>query len=256
MGDVDEGLLELLPNDSWKLLEAMMQPRGIEVNTSTASMQVVGQRHYGRKALAPGGGGGRQTARELFDTLLLWKGKVPLDEKGRASVDIPLNDSLTSFRIIAVADSAIGLFGTGQTSIRVTQDLMLLSGLPPLIREGDRFDARFTVRNASLRPAEVEVNGNVAGQALPASRVMLAPVEAREVGWDVTAPFNVAQLRWEVAGIEGGGTPPSDRPKVQRKVTPPVPLPIFLTTLAQLGRPLEPSGKVTGEAAPGRGGPR
>ena len=41
---VDEGLLELLPNDSWKLLEAMMQPRGIEVNTSTASMQVVGKR--------------------------------------------------------------------------------------------------------------------------------------------------------------------------------------------------------------------
>src|SRR5882672_9196929 len=116
---VDEGLLELLPNDSWKLLDAMMRARGIEVDTSTASMQVVGKRHYGRKALAQGGGGGRQTARELFDTLLLWKAKVPLDEKGRASVDIPLNDSLTSFRIIAVADSGIGLFGTGQTSIRV-----------------------------------------------------------------------------------------------------------------------------------------
>ncbi len=151
---VDEGLLELLPNDSWKLLDAMMQPRGIEVNTSTASMQVVGKRHYGRKALAQGGGGGRQTARELFDTLLLWKAKLPLDEKGRASFDIPLNDSLTSFRIIAVADSGIGLFGTGQTSIRTTQDLMLLSGLPPLIREGDRFDARFTVRNASQRQVD------------------------------------------------------------------------------------------------------
>ena len=255
---VDEGLLELLPNDSWKLLEAMMQPRGIEVNTSTASMQVVGKRHYGRKALAQGGGGGRQTARQLFDTLLLWKAKVPLDEKGRASVDIPLNDSLTSFRIIAVADSGIGLFGTGQTSIRATQDLIVLSGLPPLVREGDRFEAHFTVRNASQRQTEVEVNGNVAGQALPASRVTLAPGEAHDLGWDVTAPFNVAQLRWEVAAAEVGGTgkPSSDRLKVQQKVIPAVPVRTFQATLAQLDKPLELAVKIPDDAVPGRGGIR
>ncbi|MBC8006430.1 MAG: alpha-2-macroglobulin [Prolixibacteraceae bacterium] len=255
---VDEGLLELLPNDSWKLLEAMMQPRGIEVDTSTASMQVVGKRHYGRKALAHGGGGGNQTARELFDTLLLWKGRVPLDDKGRATVEIPLNDSLTSFRVIAVADSGIGLFGTGQTSIRATQDLMVLSGLPPLVREGDRFEARFTVRNASLRQTDVEVNGNVAGQALPASRVTLAPGEAREVGWEVIAPINVAQLRWDVAVTEVGSSAkaPADRLRVQQKVIPAVPVRTFQTTLAQLEQPLDVAVKIPGDAVPGRGGIR
>ncbi|MGH8567803.1 MAG: MG2 domain-containing protein, partial [Gammaproteobacteria bacterium] len=45
---VDEGLLELMPNDSWDLLQAMMGRRGIEVETSTAQMQVIGKRHYGR----------------------------------------------------------------------------------------------------------------------------------------------------------------------------------------------------------------
>ena len=70
---VDEGLLELLPNDSWKLLDAMMARRGDEVETATAQMQVIGKRHFGRKAIAPGGGGGRASARELFDTLLLWR---------------------------------------------------------------------------------------------------------------------------------------------------------------------------------------
>lgn len=255
---VDEGLLELLPNDSWKLLDAMMQPRGIEVNTSTASMQVVGKRHYGRKALAQGGGGGRQTARELFDTLLLWKAKVPLDEKGRASVDIALNDSLTSFRIIAVADSGNGLFGTGQTSIRATQDLMLLSGLPPLVREGDRFEALFTVRNASPHQSDVEVNGNVGGQALPAARVTLAAGEAREVGWDVTAPFDIAQLRWEIAATEAGGAgkPSSDRLKVQQKIISAMQVRIFQATLAQLDKPLELAVKIPEDAVPGRGGIR
>ena len=153
---VDEGLLELLPNDSWKLLDAMMTSRGEEVDTSTAQMQVIGKRHFGRKAIATGGGGGRGSSRELFDTLLMWKARVPLDDAGNATVDVPLNDSLTSFRIVAVASSGAQLFGTGSASIRSTQDLMLLSGLPPLVREGDRFRAIVTVRNASDRKLGVE----------------------------------------------------------------------------------------------------
>ncbi len=64
-------------------------------------------------------------------------------------VEVPLNDSLTSFRIVAVADGEADLFGTGQTAIRSTQELMLFSGLPPLVREQDSYRAAFTVRNAS-----------------------------------------------------------------------------------------------------------
>ena len=81
---VDEGLLELMPNRSWKLLDAMMGRRGYEVHTSTAQMQVVGKRHYGLKAFPAGGGGGRSVTREMFDTLLLWKGRVTLNDNGEA----------------------------------------------------------------------------------------------------------------------------------------------------------------------------
>ncbi|MEO8005709.1 MAG: alpha-2-macroglobulin family protein, partial [Betaproteobacteria bacterium] len=253
---IDEGLLELLPNDSWKLLDTMMQPRGIEVNTSTASMQVVGKRHYGRKALASGGGGGRQTARELFDTALLWTARVPLDAKGRATVDIPLNDSLTSFRIVAVADSGTGLFGTGQASIRATQNLTLLPGLPPLVREGDHFDARFTVRNASQRPMSVDVAGTLGGQALSVTRVALAPGEAREVGWDTAVPFNVTALKWELSATDAAaeGKPSTDRLKVQQKVIPALPVRTYQATLMQLERPFELAVKIPDDAVPGRGG--
>ncbi len=253
---VDEGLLELLPNDSWKLLDAMMRPRGIEVDTSTASMQVVGKRHYGRKALPQGGGGGRQTARELFDTLLLWKARVPLDAKGRAVVDIPLKDSLTSFRIIAVADSGTGLFGTGETTIRATQDLMLLSGLPLLVREGDLFDARFTVRNASERVMDVEVNGNVEKQPLPASRMTLAAGEARDVGWEATVPVNADVLRWEVTASElpASGKAVTDRLNVSQKVIAAIPVRTLQATLTQLEQPLDLAVKIPDAALPGRGG--
>ena len=255
---VDEGLLELLPNESWKLLETMMRPRGIEVNSSTASMQVVGKRHYGRKALAQGGGGGRQSARELFDTLLLWKAKLPLDEKGRATVDIPLNDSLTSFRIIAIADSGVGLFGTGHTTIRATQDLMLLSGLPPLVREGDRFDARFTLRNASARASEVEVSARMSDETMPPARLTLAAGEAREIGWEVTVPVNAKELSWDVAVHEtsASAATPADRLKVRQKVIAAVPVRVFQATLAQLDRPLDLDVNMPDDAVPGRGGIR
>src|ERR1700681_2422491 len=208
---VDEGLLELLPNDTWKLLDAMMTRRGEEVETFTAQMQVIGKRHFGRKAVAAGGGGGRQSARELFDTLLAWKPRVPLDDDGHATVEIPLNDSLTSFRVVAIASSGGGLFGTGAASIRATQALMLLSGLPPLVREGDSFRAIVTVRNASERSLRATLSASVETKpptakklpSLDTREVDLAAGETREVTWEVTAPINATALDWRVEALEG-----------------------------------------------------
>ena len=45
---------QLAPNESWQVIDAMMGERTLDVLTSTAQMQVVGKRHYGRKALEPG----------------------------------------------------------------------------------------------------------------------------------------------------------------------------------------------------------
>jgi len=161
-----------------------MRPRSQQVETSTAQMQVVGKRHFGRKSVAHGGGGGRGAGREPFDTLLLWKGKLLLDAQGEAELPVPLNDSLTSFRIVAIASAGAGLFGTGASEIRSTQDLMLLSGLPSLVREGDRLRAGFTVRNATNGKLDVKLVASVAAdggkaQALVGQAGSLEPGAAR-----------------------------------------------------------------------------
>jgi uncharacterized protein YfaS (alpha-2-macroglobulin family) len=258
---VDEGLLELAPNESWKLLDAMMQRRGIEVDTATAAMQVVGKRHYGRKAREPGGGGGRRTTRELFDSLLFWKARVKLDAQGHASVDLPLNDSLTSFRIVAVANSVAGLFGTGQTAIRSTQDLMLFSGLPPLVREQDKFRAGFTVRNASEVPLNVELQARMETQgktksALPALSAQLQPGTSQELGWWVSAPLDAESARWEIAAVatRPDSTTSRDTLRVTQKIIPAVPVRTFQAALAQLDQPLELAVAIPADALPGRGG--
>ena len=40
--------------------------------------------------------------------------------------------------------------------MRVTQDLQMLAGLPPIAREGDRFAAVFTLRNTTTRSMTVQ----------------------------------------------------------------------------------------------------
>jgi uncharacterized protein YfaS (alpha-2-macroglobulin family) len=115
------------------------------------------------KALPQGGGGGNKITRELFDTLLLWKGRIPLDERGLATVEVPLNDSLTRFRIVAIATAGIDRFGTGSTTIRSTRDLILLSGIAPVVRQGDTFRSSFTLRNTTERALSVRADTNVSG---------------------------------------------------------------------------------------------
>lgn len=232
---VDEGLLELAPNPGWNVLRAMMGRRGFGVWTSTGQMEVVGKRHYGLKARPQGGGGGKQSTRELFDTLLLWRADVPLDATGNAEIEVPLNDSLTSFRIVAVATAGTRLFGDGETTIRTTQDLMLFSGLPPVVRSGDRFTAETTLRNTTPGPLAVEVGGRADGIAEPLApqRLELAPDESRVVGWPVTVPEGVAQLRWEIEARSASAT---DRLAVVQRVAPAVPVRVLQATLAQLER--------------------
>src|SRR5690606_21566300 len=123
-------LLELAPNDSWALYEAMHPRRSLAVRTATSQMEVVGRRHYGRKAVAAGGGGGAVPTRQLFDTLLSWQPLVQLDANGEADVRVRLNDSLSRFRLVAVADHGSAYFGTASASIVSRQDLQLASGLP------------------------------------------------------------------------------------------------------------------------------
>jgi uncharacterized protein YfaS (alpha-2-macroglobulin family) len=106
---VDQALLQLSPNESWNLLDAMMGERPLSVITSTAAMQVVGKRHYGRKALPAGGGGGGDLTdliRTDFKPVLLWRGRVKLDSEGRAEVDVPLADSLSAYKLVAIATPA------------------------------------------------------------------------------------------------------------------------------------------------------
>jgi hypothetical protein len=255
---VDQALLELMPNDSWDLLGAMLQRRSWGVETSTAQMEIIGRRHYGRKAVAAGGGGGRSNTRELLETLLLWNPNIVLDAKGQAVVTVPLNDALTTFKIVAVADAGTGLFGTGQTSIRATQDLQIISGLPPLVREDDQFRAQLTLRNTTKAAMKVEVSPRATLLDLKPQMVDIPAGEAREVAWMVTAPAQLALTRaeailWEIEAKDTI-TGARDGLKARQRIIPAVPLTVQQATLVQVDGSFTLDVNPPADALPGRGG--
>jgi uncharacterized protein YfaS (alpha-2-macroglobulin family) len=260
---VDQALLDLSSNESWQLLRAMMGQRGLEVWTSTAQMQVVGKRHYGRKAVPVGGGGGRDggggrslsRARQLFDSLLFWQARVPLDSQGDANVTVPLNDSLSTFRIVAVADDGAELYGTGSATIHTTQNLILTSGLPPLVREGDRYAATFTVRNSTDHPIDASVEAVSA--AAPGDRqprtVRLAAGQARDLAWHATAPLGMSRVDWNVTVRQTDGSA-YDHLEVSETAIPAYPVRTYQATIAQLTTPLTIPVEQPRDAILGRGG--
>jgi alpha-2-macroglobulin len=251
---VDQGLLELKPNDSWKLIDAMMDQRPYQVHTSAAEMEVVGRRHFGLKTIPPGGGGGRAITRELFDTLLLWNASVPLDSNGDAEVDVPLNDSLTSFKIVAIAAAGTGEFGTGDAMIRSTQDLQLFSGVSPIARIGDSFSAEFTVRNASDSPFDVNLSGAIDGlKSNPApQKISLGPGDGKTIDWNVTVPLGVSALKYHVDAVASPTA--SDHLLLTQQIIAAVQVRTWQATLLQLDKPLTQPVAIPSDALAGQGG--
>ncbi|RLJ62678.1 alpha-2-macroglobulin family protein [Sulfurisoma sediminicola] len=251
---VDQALLELRPNDSWNLLEALLQKRAYEVETATAQSQVIGKRHFGKKALPPGGGGGRAPARELFDTLLSWNPRVKVGADGTATIKVPMNDSLTEFKLVGVATSGTSLFGTGSAAVRTKQDLQMISGLPPLVREKDTFTGLLTLRNGTARAMNVAVAAKLGGKPLDKRTVKLEPEGAAELRWDGQAPEDVKQLVWEFEANEEGGGSAKDRLKIVQEVAPAVPVTVQQATFVRVEGKYDVASALPAGALPGKGG--
>jgi uncharacterized protein YfaS (alpha-2-macroglobulin family) len=236
---VDEALLQLMPNPSWNVLDAMMGERPLSVITSTAQMQVVGKRHYGKKAVEAGGGGGDASAvnRENFQPVLLWRGRVPLDANGSARVTVPLSDALTRFRLVAVATQGAQLFGTGETSVRTAQNLSVYSGLPPLVRTGDWYSAIFTLRNGADRPMQVTATPKIepaVANGKPLT-VNIPAGSAAIVRWNLHAPASPGTLRWTVTARSADGKD-SDTLTATQDVAPAVPVEVWAAGLYRVGQ--------------------
>ncbi len=149
------------------------------------------------------------------------------------------------------------LFGTGSATVRTRQDLQLVSGLPPLVREKDRYQALLTVRNGTARAMTVKVTARAGAQALEAKEVKLAAEGAAELAWDAQAPEGATAMTWEFEaneGGDGGKGPGRDRLRITQKIEPAVPVTVQQASFARVEGKLEVPVAPPPGALPGRGG--
>lgn len=260
---VDIGLLKLKNNTSWNILEAMMGQRELAVGTSSSQIEVIGKRHFGSKAKPPGGGGGSSGGepRELFEPILLWEPRLKLDAQGEATIKVPLNDSITSFRIEAVAQAGLNLFGDAHTDIESSKDLIIYSGFAPQVRDGDQIQNALTVRNTTAVAMKIKFQvSSPQLKSLPGlADLDLAPSEAKTLYLPVIVP-PITQATALIENLEfrlqatDQLSQAKDFLKFNVKVNPAVPTRVLAATLFQLDKENKIPVKQPVDAIPNSGG--
>jgi uncharacterized protein YfaS (alpha-2-macroglobulin family) len=197
---VDYGVLSLTAYRTPDVLGSVYIPKALQVMNTDNRQRIISRRVLTPKGDTDGGGGGAEagnSVRKDFRVLAFWLGSVITDQAGRATVDVKLPESLTTYRIMAVAGDRASRFGNGETEVRVNKPLTLKPTYPRFLAVGDR--ARFgAVVTSQLATAE---NATVTIRSLdPAVLTILGPAEQRV---DVNAGGSV-EVRFEAAGLAIG----------------------------------------------------
>jgi uncharacterized protein YfaS (alpha-2-macroglobulin family) len=128
-----------------------------------------------------------------FRPLVFWLGSVVTDANGRATTTVTLPDSLTTYRIMAVAGDPASHFGSGEAEIRTAKPVTMLQAFPRFLVAGDRASFGAVVSNNTSQGGDATVTmRSLDGGALqfdgPLTRtVRLAPGESVPVRFDAVA---------------------------------------------------------------------
>ena len=87
--------------------------------------------------------------RSYFPEALYINPEIITDRDGRATIAIPLADSITTWRMAMVASTMHGALGSGSSSVKVFQDFFTDLDLPVTLTQGDRVSIPVAVYNYS-----------------------------------------------------------------------------------------------------------
>jgi alpha-2-macroglobulin len=139
---VDYGVLSLTNYRTPDILGSVYVRKALQVLNADSRQRIVSRRVLTPKGSTEGGGGGADagagTLRKDFRVLAFWLGSVTTGADGRASVDVKLPESLTTYRIMAVAADRGSRFGSGDAEVRTNKPLTLKPTFPRFLAVGDR----------------------------------------------------------------------------------------------------------------------
>jgi hypothetical protein len=95
--------------------------------------------------------------RQFFPETLYWAPEVVTDEAGFVSLEIPMADSITTWRLTALASSQDGRLGFTTRGLRVFQDFFVDIDLPVALTQGDEISVPVGVFNYLPEAQEVRL---------------------------------------------------------------------------------------------------
>jgi uncharacterized protein YfaS (alpha-2-macroglobulin family) len=168
---VDYGVLSLTGFRPPDVSGSVYVRKALQVINADNRQRIVSRRVLTPKGATDGGGGGADpgAVRKDFRVLAFWLGSVVTDADGRARLEVKLPESLTTYRIMAVAADRSSRFGAGDVEIRTNKPLTMKPAFPRFLAVGDtaQFGAvvasqlkqggTATVRMRSLDPGVLDI---------------------------------------------------------------------------------------------------
>ncbi|CUS05059.2 putative Alpha-2-macroglobulin domain protein [Candidatus Promineifilum breve] len=215
---VDLAVLLLKEDNAPHILEAFYSPQPLR-STIGSGLLVTGEGLEIEEPLPGGGGGGGGGADEGLESLRLpgeddvrrdfrdtayWEAKVLTDADGRVSVEVPLPDNVTTWRMHSKAATTDTRVGQASADILARLPLIIRPVTPRFFTVGDTLSLGANVNNNTDAAIEATVTLEASGLAIdgPTEQTVTVPADGRVlVTWPVTVEdVASADLTFRVAG--------------------------------------------------------
>jgi uncharacterized protein YfaS (alpha-2-macroglobulin family) len=238
---VDLAVLLLKEDNAPPILEAFYAPQPLRSNIGSGLL-VTGEGLEIEEPLGVGGGGGggggdvaqetprlqgeEDDIRRDFRDTAYWEARLMTDENGRASVEVPLPDNVTTWRMHSKAATPETEVGQASVDILARLPLIIRPVTPRFFTVGDTLSLGANVNNNTDADIEATVTLEATGLAIDGSteQTVTVPADGRVlVSWPVTVEdVTAADMTFRV---EGGGF--SDASKPTLGVGPDAVLPVY-----------------------------
>jgi alpha-2-macroglobulin len=162
----DEGTLAVMGYETPRPMDYFYKPRMLDVETGTSFETFISEdpanQNFHNKGFFIGGGGDMSKLKDLlrknFDPCATWEPALLTDADGKFSHRFKVPDTLTRYRLIALAHHQAAQFGHTESALIVKKELMLEPKAPRFANQGDNFNPQVLVQNASQFAGTWEIN--------------------------------------------------------------------------------------------------
>ncbi len=242
---VDEGVLMLTDYHTPDPIPVFTAPRmlnvfAIETRDDLARVFLTSLGNTGADKGGEGGGGGMAT-RQDFRTTAYFEPNV-ITENGKAHVRFKLPDSLTTYRLMAVAAAEDDRFGFAESHVTTSRKLMARPEMPRFLRTGDSIDAGVIITSKGMGAQNVEVTVAALGIDVRGDTKKMIALPANG-SVEVRFPFVAAKTGTATFTFTAKAGSEGDSVQITRNIE----TPLSLEAVALYGETKEASGEKLGD---------